>query len=105
MSDHHLYQARSLSTTFPSRKSCLTPFLDWRLGSVDYWAVSSYQAWFQCINGCEQRFSLFDVIYRCPKCGDLLDVVHDVAALKDRSAAAWINLFEERMRRNTWPYM
>ena len=26
--------------------------------------MSSYQAWFQCINGCEQRFSLFDVIFR-----------------------------------------
>ncbi len=64
----------------------------------------SYEAWFQCINGCEQRFSLFEVIYRCPKCGDLLDVVHDIEALKDRSAAAWIGLFEERMRRNTWPY-
>jgi threonine synthase len=66
--------------------------------------VSSYRAWFQCINDCGERFSLFDVVYRCPKCGDLLDVVHDVDALKDRSAAAWISLFEERMRRNTWPY-
>ncbi|MBI2963940.1 MAG: threonine synthase [Deltaproteobacteria bacterium] len=66
--------------------------------------MASYRAWFQCINGCEQRFSLFDVIYRCPTCGDLLDVAHDVEALKDRSAAAWISLFEERMRRNTWPH-
>jgi len=66
--------------------------------------VSAYEAWFQCIDGCEQRFSLFDVIYRCPRCDELLDVVHDVEALKDRSAAAWIGLFEERMRRNTWPY-
>jgi threonine synthase len=66
--------------------------------------VSAYRAWFECIGGCGQRFSLFEVIYRCPKCGDLLDVVHDVEALKDRSAAAWISLFEERLRRNTWPY-
>ncbi len=72
--------------------------------SIEYWPVASYQAWFQCINGCEQRFSLFDVIYRCPSCGDLLDVTHDVEALKDRSAAAWMSLFEERMRRNTWPH-
>ena len=64
----------------------------------------SYRAWLQCIKGCEQQFSVFEVIYRCPRCGDLLDVQHDVAALKDRSAAAWIQLFEERMRRNTWPY-
>jgi threonine synthase len=66
--------------------------------------VSAYRAWFECIRGCGQQFSLFEVIYRCPKCGDLLDVVHDVAALKDRSAAGWISLFEERLRRNTWPY-
>jgi len=66
--------------------------------------MGAYQAWFQCINDCGQRFSLFDVIYRCPKCGDLLDVTHDIEALKDRSAAAWIGLFEERMRRNTWPF-
>lgn len=66
--------------------------------------MSNYQAWFECINGCGQRFSLFDVIYRCPKCGDLLEVVHDVAALRDRSAAAWIRLFEDRQSRNTWPF-
>jgi hypothetical protein len=76
--------------------------VDWRRGSADTRPVS-YEAWFQCINGCKQRFSLFEVIYRCPQCGDLLDVVHDLEALKDRSAAAWISLFEERMRRNTWP--
>ncbi len=66
--------------------------------------MSAYRAWFECIRGCGQKFSLFEVIYRCPECGDLLDVVHDVAALKDRSAAGWISLFEERLRRNTWPY-
>jgi threonine synthase len=66
--------------------------------------VSPYRAWLQCIAGCDERFSVFDVIYRCPKCGDLLDVVHDVAALRDRSPAEWITTFEERLRRNVWPY-
>ncbi len=66
--------------------------------------MATYRAWFQCINGCAEQFSLFDVIYRCPKCGDLLDVVHDVEALKDRSSAAWIRLFDERVRKNQWPY-
>ncbi|MGH7896813.1 MAG: pyridoxal-phosphate dependent enzyme, partial [Candidatus Binatia bacterium] len=66
--------------------------------------MSGYRAWFQCINGCEGQFSLFDIIYRCPKCGDLLDVTHDLSALNTRSAAAWISLFEERLRRNTWPF-
>ena len=66
--------------------------------------MSQYSAWFECINGCEQRFSLFEVQYNCPKCGDLLDVAHDVEALKTRSASAWMQLFDERYRRNDFPY-
>jgi len=66
--------------------------------------MSEYSAWFECINGCSTRFSLSEVIYRCPKCGDLLDVAHDVEALKRRSPAAWMQLFDDRYRRNTFPY-
>ena len=66
--------------------------------------MSEYGAWFECINGCPTRFSLFEIIYRCPTCGDLLDVVHDVEALKRRSAAAWMQLFDDRYRRNLFPY-
>jgi threonine synthase len=66
--------------------------------------MSEYSAWFECINGCPTRFSLFDIIYRCPTCGDLLDVHHDVAALRRRSAAAWMQLFDDRYRRNVFPY-
>ena len=36
-----------------------------------------YNAWFQCINGCREQFSLLEIIYRCPSCGDLLEVQHD----------------------------
>jgi threonine synthase len=64
----------------------------------------SYNAWFQCINGCEGRFSLLEVIYRCPTCGDLLEVQHDLDALRTRSSAAWIQLFDDRYRRNAYPY-
>ncbi|MFO1534008.1 MAG: hypothetical protein ABR562_10170, partial [Thermoplasmatota archaeon] len=35
-------------------------------------------------------------IYRCPRCEGLLDVAHDVGALRDRSAAAWMKLFDDR---------
>src|SRR5262249_27696448 len=66
--------------------------------------MSEYSAWFECINGCPTRFSLFEIIYRCPTCGDLLDVVHDVNALRRRSPAAWMKLFDERYRRNDFPY-
>ena len=64
----------------------------------------AYNAWFQCINGCPGEFDLREVIYRCPTCGDLLEVQHDMEALKSRSAAAWIQLFDERYRRNIYPY-
>lgn len=43
-------------------------------------------------------------IYRCPSCNGLLQVVHDVDALRDRSGASWMRLFDERYRQNTWPY-
>jgi threonine synthase len=66
--------------------------------------MSEYSAWFECINGCPARFSLTEVIYRCPTCGDLLDVKHDLDALRRRSGAAWIKLFEDRYRRNDFPY-
>ena len=58
-----------------------------------------YNAWFSCINGCPGEYSLLEVIYRCPTCGDLLEVQHDVEALRTRSAAAWMHLFDDRYRR------
>jgi len=59
---------------------------------------------FRCITGCAGDYPLDEVIYKCPKCGDLLEVVHDIEALKARSAASWIKLFDERYQRTTWPY-
>ena len=41
----------------------------------------NYNAWFQCINGCPGQYSLLEIIYRCPTCGDLLEVRHDMEAL------------------------
>jgi len=63
-----------------------------------------YRAWLECIRDCGERFSLSEVIYTCPKCGGLLDVEHDVDALRDRSAASWMDLFDSRIRTNEWPY-
>lgn len=56
-------------------------------------------AWFQSINPeNSERYSLADVIYRCPKTGDLLEVRHDMARLKKKSAQEWRDLFEKRWR-------
>ena len=63
-----------------------------------------YDAWFQCVQGCERRHELNEIIYRCPKCGSLLEVKHDVDRLKTRSAAAWMSLFEKRYMRTAYPY-
>lgn len=64
----------------------------------------AYSAWFQCIHGCSGRYSLYEVIYQCPNCGGLLEVAHDMEALRDRSPAAWMRLFERRARTTEWPY-
>jgi len=66
--------------------------------------IMAYNAWFRCINGCPGQFDLREVIYRCPTCGDLLEVEHDMSALRSRSAAAWMDLFKDRSHGNTYPY-
>jgi threonine synthase len=63
-----------------------------------------YNSWYACIRGCDRRFSIFDVVYRCPDCGGLLDVEHDIEALKDRTAEEWKRIFDQRTRTHTWPY-
>jgi threonine synthase len=63
-----------------------------------------YRAAFRCIAGCPGEHPLDEPIYRCPRCGDLLEVAHDLEALRSRSAAAWMKLFDERYKRTNWPY-
>ena len=63
-----------------------------------------YNSWLECVRGCGRRYSIYDVVYHCEDCGGLLDVEHDVEGLKDRSAAAWMQLFDGRTRSNEWPY-
>ncbi len=59
----------------------------------------TFSAWFQCISGCAARWPLLEVRYRCPTCGDLLEVAHDLVALRAaHDAAGWRALFEQRWR-------
>jgi len=63
------------------------------------------KAWFQCINpDCHSRYELDDIVYRCRECDELLEVQHDMSLLKKRSSEEWRDLFENRYRRNEWPY-
>ncbi|MBM3933346.1 MAG: threonine synthase [SAR202 cluster bacterium] len=64
----------------------------------------TYRAWFKCHSGCDITFPLTEVVYRCPRCNGLLSVQHDMEALKRRSAAAWMSLFDSRYMRTSWPY-
>lgn len=51
-----------------------------------------------------ETFPVDEVIYRSPTTGELLEVEHDIEALRDRSPAAWMRLFDERLNSNEWPY-
>jgi threonine synthase len=76
--------------------------------SVDAEASSStttgYRAWFQCINGCVGEYSLKEIIYRCPRCGSLLEVRHDLERLRQQSPRYWKDLFDRRFLRTEWPH-
>lgn len=64
----------------------------------------TFTAWFQCIGGCPGRWPLVEVRYRCPTCGDLLEVAHDLAALRSAGLASeWRTLFDERWRSTMHP--
>ena len=63
-----------------------------------------YRAVFRCFAGCPGEYPLTQPIYRCPTCDGLLEVAHDIDALRDRSAAAWMKLFDDRWMRTQWPY-
>jgi threonine synthase len=53
-------------------------------------------AWYQCIRGCPGRYDVFSVIYRCPTCDGLLEVVHDETELKATPGAEWLSMFDAR---------
>ena len=66
--------------------------------------MSVYRAVFRCAAGCPGDHSIWQPIYHCPTCGDLLQVEHDLDALRHRSPVAWMRLFDDRYKRTMWPY-
>ncbi|XP_018686191.2 threonine synthase, chloroplastic [Musa acuminata AAA Group] len=50
-----------------------------------------------------ETYSLDDVVYR-GRSGGLLDVRHDMTALKRFPGSYWRDLFDSRVGRTTWPY-
>ncbi len=64
----------------------------------------TYNAHFRCFRGCPGEYSVYDVMYTCPSCGGLLEVHHDVEALRDRTADEWKTLLERRAGTSVFPY-
>ncbi len=64
-------------------------------------------SYFRCFGNCApgERFSVFDVIYRCPRCGGLLEVHHALQPLRARhSGWGWQQTFNDRSGTHTFPY-
>lgn len=62
-----------------------------------------YNAWFAAQDNPDERYPLTEVVYYS-RSGGLLEVVHDMEVLRQRSAQEWRDLFERRWMRTTWPY-
>ncbi|MFK8002271.1 MAG: threonine synthase [Polyangiales bacterium] len=63
----------------------------------------SFHAWFQSVSDPEECYPLSDIVYRSSD-GALLEVVHDMNALRDRSPEEWRTLIDGRVGRSAWPY-
>lgn len=63
-----------------------------------------YSALFQCINpDCKCEYELQEIVYLCRKCGDLLQVKHDLNELKKTSSEEWKTLFDDRLKDVRFP--
>jgi threonine synthase len=65
--------------------------------------MSNYRAWFAAQDDPSERYPLTDVVYYS-RAGGLLEVQHDMDALRQRSAADWKQLFDRRWMRTSWPH-
>ncbi len=66
--------------------------------------MGNYRAVFRCIAGCDEEYPLDDVVYECKKCGNLLEVSHDITLLSDKKPEEWKALFDSRLGTIEWPY-
>ena len=66
--------------------------------------MKQYKAVFKCIAGCDEEYSLDEVVYNCQKCGNLLEVHHDIDRLRNKSAEEWKKLFRSRIGTTAWPF-
>ena len=67
-------------------------------------SVRALASRFVCFSGCAGSWPITQAIYRCPTCGGLLSVEHDMNALAATSGEGWRKIFEERFRASTFPF-
>ena len=63
----------------------------------------NFQAKFKSIGEDKETYSLDEIVYHS-RSGSLLEVSHDLEALKKRSAKEWKELFDSRKGTIKWPY-
>ncbi len=67
--------------------------------------ATPYQAAFYCSNDCgEPPHPLNEIIYTCPKCSSLLEVRHDLNALKTKTGSEWKAHIDSRLGAIKWPF-
>lgn len=59
---------------------------------------------FVCSEQSHFEAELTEVVYRCPRCGALLAVAHDLDALRNSSASGWKELFAQRQAEVRLPF-
>lgn len=70
---------------------------------IDTAVDAPYRAWFAAQDDPQERYPLTDVVYYS-KSGGLLEVEHDMDALRQRSGDDWKRLFQGRWMHTNWPY-
>ncbi len=66
--------------------------------------MAEYNCWYQSIENPNHQYDIREIIYRCPNTGSLLEVEHDLEALKTQTPDYWKELFATRYRKQQWPY-
>ena len=65
--------------------------------------MKPFHADLRCAAGCDRVYRFDAVVHRCPDCGGLMQIAHDLDALAGRRAGEWTSLFDAR-RGGPWPY-
>lgn len=66
--------------------------------------MTGFRARYVCSEGCAFTAELTEVVYRCPTCDGLLEVSHDLAALKTQTPEQWKALFAQRYGEPRLPF-